>query len=117
VSCSRSCRPPPIARVVAYAAAAPVCVQVVTLIKYVQSRQGSRMWDYEDMTVLTPALPSAALLASLVHSVVEAIFFQVRPRAAPPPQETASWCPNCVPSLPYKLNVFSSRFTSSAVLG
>lgn len=97
VSWWRSCQPSPSVLVVAWAAAAPVCVQVVTLIKYVQSRQGSRMWDYEDMTVLTSALPSAALLASLVHSVVEAIFFQVRARAATPPQ--AGWretSPRCL---------------------
>lgn len=54
-------------------------MQVVTLIKYVQSRQGARMWEHEAMTLSSTELPSAILLGSLVHSVVDAIFFQVRP--------------------------------------
>ncbi|GAB2280029.1 hypothetical protein Dimus_014667 [Dionaea muscipula] len=50
--------------------------QVVSLIKYVQSKRGSIMWENEDPTVLRPELPSAALLSALVQSMVDAIFFQ-----------------------------------------
>ncbi|KAL9273877.1 Cell morphogenesis protein PAG1-like protein [Drosera capensis] len=50
--------------------------QVVSLIKYVQSKRGSMMWENEDPTVLRPELPSAALLSALVQSMVDAIFFQ-----------------------------------------
>ncbi|PSR87776.1 Protein furry-like [Actinidia chinensis var. chinensis] len=50
--------------------------QVVSLIKYVQSKRGSMMWENEDATVVRPELPSAALLSALVQSMVDAIFFQ-----------------------------------------
>ncbi|GAB4828880.1 hypothetical protein Ancab_018540 [Ancistrocladus abbreviatus] len=50
--------------------------QVVSLIKYVQSKRGSMMWENEDPSVLRPELPSAALLSALVQSMVDAIFFQ-----------------------------------------
>ncbi|XAR51604.1 hypothetical protein NMG60_11006278 [Bertholletia excelsa] len=50
--------------------------QVVSLIKYVQSKRGSMMWENEDPTVVRPELPSAALLSALVQSMVDAIFFQ-----------------------------------------
>lgn len=50
--------------------------QVVSLIKYVQSKKGSMMWENEDMTLTRTELPSAALLSALVLSVVDAIFFQ-----------------------------------------
>ncbi|GMH01924.1 hypothetical protein Nepgr_003763 [Nepenthes gracilis] len=50
--------------------------QVVSLIKYVQSKRGSMMWENEDPTVLRPELPSSALLSALVQSMVDAIFFQ-----------------------------------------
>ncbi|CAL1392541.1 unnamed protein product [Linum trigynum] len=50
--------------------------QVVSLIKYVQSKRGSMMWENEDPTVVRPSLPSAALLSALVQSMVDAIFFQ-----------------------------------------
>ncbi|CAH9102139.1 unnamed protein product [Cuscuta epithymum] len=50
--------------------------QVVSLIKYVQSKQGSMMWENEDPTVVRTELPSAALLSALVQSMVDAIFFQ-----------------------------------------
>ncbi|XP_052197088.1 uncharacterized protein LOC127804284 isoform X2 [Diospyros lotus] len=50
--------------------------QVVSLIKYVQSKRGSIMWENEDPTVVRPELPSAALLSALVQSMVDAIFFQ-----------------------------------------
>ncbi|KAF6150040.1 hypothetical protein GIB67_002822 [Kingdonia uniflora] len=50
--------------------------QVVSLIKYVQSKRGSMMWENEDPTVLWTELPSAALLSALVQSMVDAIFFQ-----------------------------------------
>ncbi|KAL2624356.1 hypothetical protein R1flu_008601 [Riccia fluitans] len=50
--------------------------QVVSLIKYVQSKKSSMMWENEDMTVSRMELPSAALLSALVLSVVDAIFFQ-----------------------------------------
>ncbi|GAA0166322.1 scaffold/adaptor protein [Lithospermum erythrorhizon] len=50
--------------------------QVVSLIKYVQSKRGSMMWENEDPTVVRVELPSAALLSALVQSMVDAIFFQ-----------------------------------------
>ncbi|XP_074276455.1 uncharacterized protein LOC141600164 isoform X2 [Silene latifolia] len=50
--------------------------QVVSLIKYVQSKRGSMMWESEDPTVIKPDVPSSALLAALVQSMVDAIFFQ-----------------------------------------
>ncbi|EEF28327.1 conserved hypothetical protein [Ricinus communis] len=50
--------------------------QVVSLIKYVQSKRGSMMWENEDPTVTRTELPSAALLSALVQSMVDAIFFQ-----------------------------------------
>ncbi|CAI9752774.1 unnamed protein product [Fraxinus pennsylvanica] len=50
--------------------------QVVSLIKYVQSKRGSMMWENEDSTVTRTELPSAALLSALVQSMVEAIFVQ-----------------------------------------
>ncbi|CAK9155954.1 unnamed protein product [Ilex paraguariensis] len=50
--------------------------QVVNLIKYVQSKRGSMMWENEDPTVVRTELPSAALLSALVQSMVDAIFFQ-----------------------------------------
>ncbi|CAM8994511.1 unnamed protein product [Rhodiola kirilowii] len=49
---------------------------VVSLIKYVQSKRGSMMWENEDPTVTKPELPSATLLSALVQSMVDAIFFQ-----------------------------------------
>ncbi|KAL0014895.1 hypothetical protein SO802_001964 [Lithocarpus litseifolius] len=50
--------------------------QVVSLIKYVQLKRGSMMWENEDPTVVRTELPSAALLSALVQSMVDAIFFQ-----------------------------------------
>lgn len=50
--------------------------QVVSLIKYVQSKRGSMMWENEDPTVVRPDVPSSALLSALVQSMVDAIFFQ-----------------------------------------
>lgn len=50
--------------------------QVVSLIKYVQSKRGSMMWENEDPTLVKMELPSAALLSALVQSMVDAIFFQ-----------------------------------------
>ncbi|KAI4352336.1 hypothetical protein L6164_006599 [Bauhinia variegata] len=50
--------------------------QVVNLIKYVQSKRGSMMWENEDPTVVRTDLPSATLLSALVQSMVDAIFFQ-----------------------------------------
>ncbi|KAK1562074.1 hypothetical protein Q3G72_005797 [Acer saccharum] len=50
--------------------------QVVSLIKYVQSKRGSMMWENEDPSVVKTELPSAALLSALVQCMVDAIFFQ-----------------------------------------
>ncbi|XP_047316746.1 protein furry homolog-like isoform X2 [Impatiens glandulifera] len=50
--------------------------QVVSLIKYVQSKRGSMMWENEDPTLVRPELPSASLLSALVQSMVDAIIFQ-----------------------------------------
>ncbi|XXG60233.1 hypothetical protein AAC387_Pa04g2195 [Persea americana] len=50
--------------------------QVVSLIKYVQSKRSSMMWENEDMTLMQTELPSTALLSALVLCIVDAIFFQ-----------------------------------------
>lgn len=50
--------------------------QVVSLIKYIQSKRGSLMWENEDPTLVRTELPSAALLSALVLSMVDSIFFQ-----------------------------------------
>ncbi|KAL6635421.1 hypothetical protein ACP70R_028092 [Stipagrostis hirtigluma subsp. patula] len=49
---------------------------VVSLIKYIQSKRGSLMWENEDPTLVRTELPSASLLSALVQSMVSAIFFQ-----------------------------------------
>ncbi|CAD6248814.1 unnamed protein product [Miscanthus lutarioriparius] len=49
---------------------------VVSLIKYIQSKRGSLMWENEDPTLVRTELPSASLLLALVQSMVSAIFFQ-----------------------------------------
>ncbi|KAI3794046.1 hypothetical protein L1987_36671 [Smallanthus sonchifolius] len=49
---------------------------VVSLIKYVQSKRGTMMWENEDPTVTGVELQSAKLLSALVQSMVDAIFFQ-----------------------------------------
>ncbi|XP_020113081.1 cell morphogenesis protein PAG1 isoform X2 [Ananas comosus] len=49
---------------------------VVSLIKYIQSKRGSLMWENEDPTLVRTELPSSALLSALVLSMVDAIFFQ-----------------------------------------
>ncbi|XP_073115620.1 uncharacterized protein [Elaeis guineensis] len=51
-------------------------LQVVSLIKYIQSKRGSLMWENEDPTLVRTELPSTALLSALVLSMVDAIFFQ-----------------------------------------
>ncbi|KAG6553135.1 hypothetical protein Mapa_005194 [Marchantia paleacea] len=68
--------------------------QVVSLIKYVQSKKSSMMWENEDMTLLRMELPSAALLSALVLSVVDAIFFQgdLRERWG---EEALKWAMEC----------------------
>ncbi|XP_071708369.1 uncharacterized protein [Rutidosis leptorrhynchoides] len=50
--------------------------QVASLIKYVQSKRGTKMWENEDPTVIEFKLQSAGLLSALVQSMVDAIFFQ-----------------------------------------
>nr|CAB3448417.1 unnamed protein product [Digitaria exilis] len=49
---------------------------VVSLIKYIQSKRGSLMWENEDPTLVRIELPSASLLSALVQSMVSAIFIQ-----------------------------------------
>ncbi|CAO2040054.1 unnamed protein product, partial [Urochloa humidicola] len=49
---------------------------VVSLIKYIQSKRGTLMWENEDPTLVRTELPSASLLSALVQSMVSAIFFQ-----------------------------------------
>ncbi|XP_045086168.1 uncharacterized protein [Aegilops tauschii subsp. strangulata] len=49
---------------------------VVSLIKYIQSKRGSLMWENEDPTLVRTELPSTSLLSALVQSMVSAIFFQ-----------------------------------------
>ncbi|KAF5769782.1 putative Cell morphogenesis protein [Helianthus annuus] len=49
---------------------------VVSLIKYVQSKRGTMMWENEDTTVTGIELQSAKLLSALVQSMVDATFFQ-----------------------------------------
>ncbi|WOL05340.1 hypothetical protein Cni_G14068 [Canna indica] len=50
--------------------------KVFSLIKYIQSKRGSLMWENEDPTLVRTELPSTALLSALVLSMVDAIFFQ-----------------------------------------
>ncbi|WOL05337.1 hypothetical protein Cni_G14065 [Canna indica] len=50
--------------------------KVFSLIKYIQSKRGSLMWENEDPTLVRTELPSTALLSALVLSTVDAIFFQ-----------------------------------------
>lgn len=50
--------------------------QVVSLIKYIQSKRGSLMWENEDPTLVRTELPSTSLLSALVLSMVDSIFFQ-----------------------------------------
>ncbi|KAL4577336.1 hypothetical protein LXL04_013444 [Taraxacum kok-saghyz] len=50
--------------------------QVASLIKYVQSKRGTMMWENEDPTVTEINLQSTTLLSALVQSMVEATFFQ-----------------------------------------
>ncbi|XP_072966745.1 uncharacterized protein [Typha angustifolia] len=49
---------------------------VVSLIKYIQSKRGSLMWENEDPSLVRTELPSTSLLSALVLSMVDAIFFQ-----------------------------------------
>ncbi|XP_076893206.1 uncharacterized protein LOC143545157 [Bidens hawaiensis] len=49
---------------------------VASLIKYVQSKRGTMMWENEDPTVTRIELQSAKLLSALVQSMVDAILFQ-----------------------------------------
>lgn len=68
--------------------------QVESLMKYVQSKKGSMMWEHEDMTLTWVDLPSAALLSALVQSVVDAVFFQgdLRERWG---EEALKWAMEC----------------------
>ncbi|KAJ4961014.1 hypothetical protein NE237_020924 [Protea cynaroides] len=50
--------------------------QAVSMIKYVQSKHRSMMWENEVSTVVRTELPIAALLSAFVQSMVDAIFFQ-----------------------------------------
>ncbi|KAK1410220.1 hypothetical protein QVD17_36755 [Tagetes erecta] len=50
--------------------------QVVSLIKYVQSKRGTMMWENEDPTVTGIELQSTKLLSALVQSMVDATFLQ-----------------------------------------
>lgn len=68
--------------------------QVESLMKYVQSKKGSIMWEHEDMTLTRVDLSSAALLSALVQSVVDAVFFQgdLRQRWG---EEALKWAMEC----------------------
>lgn len=68
--------------------------QVESLMKYVQSKKGTMMWEHEDMTLTRVDLPSAALLSALVQSVVDAVFFQgdLRQRWG---EEALKWAIEC----------------------
>lgn len=68
--------------------------QVESLMKYVQSKKCSMMWEHEDMTLTRVDLPSAALLSALVQSVVDAICFQgdLRERWG---EEALKWAMEC----------------------
>lgn len=49
---------------------------VASLIKYLQSMRGRRLWAFEDATLEEPLLASAAALGQLVATIVDAIFFE-----------------------------------------
>ncbi|XP_065026588.1 uncharacterized protein LOC104000586 isoform X1 [Musa acuminata AAA Group] len=50
--------------------------KLFSLIKYIQAKRGTLMWENEDPTLVRTELPSTALLSALVLSMVDAIFFQ-----------------------------------------
>ena len=68
--------------------------QVTSLIKYLQSMQGRRLWAYEHITLTSTQLASSIALSSLVGAVTEAIFFEsdLRERWA---AEALKWMLEC----------------------
>ncbi|RWW58044.1 hypothetical protein BHE74_00035123, partial [Ensete ventricosum] len=50
--------------------------KLFSLIKYIQAKRGTLMWENEDPTLVRTELASTALLSALVLSMVDAIFFQ-----------------------------------------
>lgn len=68
--------------------------QVTSLIKYLQSMQGRRLWAYENVTLTATQLASSVALSALVGAVTEAIFFEsdLRERWA---AEALKWMLEC----------------------
>lgn len=54
----------------------PEYQQVTSLIKYLQSMRGRRIWAYEHVTLTRTQLASSVALSALVRAVTEAIFFE-----------------------------------------
>lgn len=68
--------------------------QVTSLIKYLQSMRGRRLWANEDVTLQHTELASSAALAALVNAVTDSIFFEsdLRERWA---AEALKWMLEC----------------------
>ena len=68
--------------------------QVTSLIKYLQSMRGRRLWANEDITLRHTYLASSTALAALVNAVTEAIYFEsdLRERWA---AEALKWMLEC----------------------
>lgn len=68
--------------------------QVTSLIKYLQSMRGRRLWANEDVTLQHTQLASSAALAALVNAVTDSIFFEsdLRERWA---AEALKWMLEC----------------------
>ena len=68
--------------------------QVTSLIKYLQSMRGRRLWAAEDITLQHTHLASSVALAALVNAVTDSIFFEsdLRERWA---AEALKWMMEC----------------------
>lgn len=68
--------------------------QVTSLIKYLQSMRGRRLWANEDVTLQHTQLASSVALAALVNAVTDSIFFEsdLRERWA---AEALKWMLEC----------------------
>ncbi|KAL3146697.1 hypothetical protein ABBQ32_000921 [Trebouxia sp. C0010 RCD-2024] len=68
--------------------------QVTSLIKYLQSMRGRRLWAHEDVTLRHTQLASSVALAALVNAVTDSIFFEsdLRERWA---AEALKWMLEC----------------------
>lgn len=68
--------------------------QVTSLIKYLQSMRGRRIWAYEHVTLTRTQLASSVALSALVRAVMDGVFFEgdLRERWA---AEALRWMLDC----------------------